>query len=619
MTIQGILRIAKQEGISSIAFPCLGTANLGYPASISAKILLNEVVSFHVQNPSTIQTYHFVMYKDSDFDVFKEEYAKHVRHVLKVTSSLTPSKRGHLKIILAKGDIAEEKSSVVVNSTSVDMQPRNKISSAIHAAAGPQLTTICSSLVDAGVRLRDGRVVATRATGKLKCNKLYHVNMPGKERRVPPNAEEISLLKRIVYDCLQQAEKDGQRSISFPAFCLGVGGYTVSESGDPMLEALREFLETNPDKLEEIRIVILDDNLFTEFYEFFCKFFKDDSPAAHKVTGSRFKLFKKPKKEEGVYVELQAGGVLSQHTKSSLVGTRIKPSHTGSFAFRVFSVSQDTLSLVEEELRGFVDKHFLEDCVDLGECVHILQPEDIEKMKSIAETCGVEIRIQEVLERVLVYGEVSSVVRACTKIHTFVLDLAKMMVGLKMNEWSVIDDSDSTVSKYPSRVSMLLERALSSSQDMLEVELHGVSLEIDLQNMTERNVTSGLTRMIQRDKKIEQPGKEHVSIKVCTMYNNYAPCFNVFCVATDMPVEWSVQPLDHAGKSLTCAFVKVNRHTQEFRDATKNFGKTMTSNFHIVTVQRVQNPQEYCRYLGLKATWQSSGFDCFGVIISRTR
>ena len=74
-----------------------------------------------------------------------------------------------------------------------------------------------------------------------------------------------------------------------------------------------------------------------------------------------------------------------------------------------------------------------------------------------------------------------------------------------------------------------------------------------------------------------------------------------------MPGEWSVQPLDQAGKPLTCAFVKVNRHTQEFRDATKNFGKTMTSNFHIITVQRVQNPQEYCRYLGLKATWQSSG------------
>ena len=47
--------------------------------------------------------------------------------------------------------------------------------------------------------------------------------------------------------------------------------------------------------------------------------------------------------------------------------------------------------------------------------------------------------------------------------------------------------------------------------------------------------------------------------------------------------------------------------TQEFKDATKNFGETMTSSFHIIMVQWVQNPQEYCRYLGLKATWQSSG------------
>ena len=485
--------------------------------------MFDEVVAFHTQNPTAIQLYHFIVYKDSDFEVFKQEYEKQVKHAVKVASSLATPKRGSLKIILAKGDIVEEKTAVIVNSASVDMQPCNRISHAVHEAAGSQLKAICSSLVDANVRLNDGRVVPTKATGKLKCSKLYHVNMPGKKRGVPPSVADKSLLKKIVYSCLQMAENEGQHSISLPVFCLGVGGYTVSESGNPMLEAVREFSETNPDKLEEIRIIVLDDALFTEFYEFFCKFFKDDAPTTHRVMASRFKLFRKSTKEEGVYVELQSGGILRQRAVSRLVGAPLKPSHTGSFVFHVFSVSEDILSLVEDKLRGFVDEHILEDCVDLGECGFLLQPEEVDKMHSIAEKCGVEIQMQLVLQRVLVRGEVTSVGKACTEIQKIVLDLAKMMVDLKVYEWSVLVDSD-TVEKFSPQVSMLLERALKSRRSTLEVEVDGVTLEIDLDSKTERDVKAGITRSIVRNKKIEQPGKVHrlislygKDVKYCTL------------------------------------------------------------------------------------------------------
>ena len=455
-----------------------------------------------------------MVYKDSDFDMFKQEYDKQVRHIIKVTSSLTASKKGRLKVIVVKGDIVEENSSVIVNNASVDMQPCNHISHAVHAAAGPQLKAICSSLVDVGVSLSGGRVVPTKATGKLKCSKLYHVNMPGKKLGVSPNVAERSLLKKIVYNCVLLAESDGQCSISMPAFCLGVGGYTVPESGDPMLEAIQEFSETNPDKLKEIRIVILNDGLFAEFYVFFCKFFKDAAPATHKVTASRFKLFKKPTKEESVYVELQAGGVSRQRAMTSLVRAPLKPSHTGSFEFRVFSVSEDTLSLVETELRGFIDEHILEDCVDLGECEFLLQSEDVDKMKSIAEKCRVEVQIQQVLQRVLVRGEVSSVAKACAKIQRMVLELSKMMADLRMYQWSAVDDNDSSLMKYSPQVSMQIERAWKNHQMTLEIEVDGVTLEIDLHNNTERDVKAGIIRKIHRDRKIEQPGKECKLIKL---------------------------------------------------------------------------------------------------------
>lgn len=80
-------------------------------------------------------------------------------------------------------------------------------------------------------------------------------------------------------------------------------------------------------------------------------------------------------------------------------------------------------------------------------------------------------------------------------------------------------------------------------------------------------------------------------------------------VDTDLPIEWSPQPRDDSGNLMICAFVDVNNLSQEYSNATKKFEETMHVNtkFTIIRVQRVQNPQEYYRYLGLKATWQSAG------------
>lgn len=79
---------------------------------------------------------------------------------------------------------------------------------------------------------------------------------------------------------------------------------------------------------------------------------------------------------------------------------------------------------------------------------------------------------------------------------------------------------------------------------------------------------------------------------------------------TDLPMEWSPQPQDQGGNPQICAFIDVDNFSQEFQEATRRFRETMGSSYSKLTitrVQRVQNAQEYYRYLGLKATWQSTG------------
>lgn len=75
-TVKQILRVAKSNSVSSIAIPSLGVANLGYPESVSANILFEEVIAFHFQYPNSIQKFVFVIYKKSVFQAFSKEFSQ---------------------------------------------------------------------------------------------------------------------------------------------------------------------------------------------------------------------------------------------------------------------------------------------------------------------------------------------------------------------------------------------------------------------------------------------------------------------------------------------------------------------------------------------------------------
>ena len=74
-TIIQILRIAKSNGVASIAIPSIGVANLDYPEIVSARIMFQEVIAFHSRYPNSIQKFIFVIYEKSVFQAFSKEFA----------------------------------------------------------------------------------------------------------------------------------------------------------------------------------------------------------------------------------------------------------------------------------------------------------------------------------------------------------------------------------------------------------------------------------------------------------------------------------------------------------------------------------------------------------------
>ena len=82
-TFKIVLQKALELKVQSIVIPSLGVANLGYPASVSAKLLYDGVSEFYARHPTAIKEFHFVIYE-------KKTYAEFTRlFEMQTTSSQT--------------------------------------------------------------------------------------------------------------------------------------------------------------------------------------------------------------------------------------------------------------------------------------------------------------------------------------------------------------------------------------------------------------------------------------------------------------------------------------------------------------------------------------------------
>lgn len=69
---ENALSLAEENEISSIAFPAISTGAFGYPIKEAAEIALNTVNDYLV-NLESIKKIRFVLYDQSDFQVYKEK------------------------------------------------------------------------------------------------------------------------------------------------------------------------------------------------------------------------------------------------------------------------------------------------------------------------------------------------------------------------------------------------------------------------------------------------------------------------------------------------------------------------------------------------------------------
>ena len=278
--MQNCLVECSRLNISSIAFPALGTGALGFPADVSAELMITTAVDF-MNNKCSLKTIHIVVYQDSMLSTFQTALSRphqpsgakskgmHMgKRIKSKTSSVKPSATSvpgtytfdSLNVNIIQGDITDESSDAIVNSTSRDMKlVETGVCGALLRKA-PGLQGDCDAYIAQHQELKSGKVASTPAQGNLKCKTIFHVNYD-------PTSDS---LPEAICACLTKAEELRYSTISFPA--IGTGNHQCSpdSTAKKMLEGIKRFVTArNSHNLKAIRIVIYQAEIHKPFLDVF--------------------------------------------------------------------------------------------------------------------------------------------------------------------------------------------------------------------------------------------------------------------------------------------------------------------------------------------------------------
>ncbi len=157
---------------------------------------------------------------------------------------------------LVRGDITGEKVDAIVNAANQALVGGGGVDGAIHRAGGPDIMAACDRIRDSRGGCVTGSAVMTTA-GKLDARAVIHTVGP---RYRDGDAGEAELLASAYRRSLELARDNGLRTVAFPSISTGVYGYPIEEAADIAVGTVLEFMDMEPDALDEVRFVLFSDD-----------------------------------------------------------------------------------------------------------------------------------------------------------------------------------------------------------------------------------------------------------------------------------------------------------------------------------------------------------------------
>lgn len=153
----------------------------------------------------------------------------------------------NIKIKLIQGDITEQEVDAIVNAANDHLWMGAGVAGAIKRKGGKEIEEEAMKKGPIPV----GEAVVTKA-GSLKAKYVIHAIVMGQD--LVTNEESI---KNATLNSLKRAEELKIKSIVFPAFGTGVGGFSTDKCAEIMIGAVKEF-SRKIEYLKEIIFVLFD-------------------------------------------------------------------------------------------------------------------------------------------------------------------------------------------------------------------------------------------------------------------------------------------------------------------------------------------------------------------------
>ncbi|XP_053389477.1 protein mono-ADP-ribosyltransferase PARP14-like, partial [Mercenaria mercenaria] len=426
--VTNCLAEAQRQNQTSIAFPAIGTGNLGFPKDVVAREMFKAVSKFSAANPnSSVKDVRFIVYqKDwTTIKAFEAEQArwssgeyKSARQSRKLdpiyerlqsrkTDSGADSEHEYdflpdsgesayvnLKVTVKQGDITKEDSDCIVNSSNdtLDLN-RGAVSKALLKRGGAALASEIQSKRDT---MRKKHLVWTSAHG-IPCKHIVHVVAQDNNKG----------WKSIIERCLHEAEKKKLKSIAFPA--LGTGFQSdPKEMADVMTCAFVDFDKTKPAFLKEVRIVVFQQGMVQDFKRVLLTDAKQGSGILNAIYNGMKGLF--------------GGGKDSSYAEAS-IGTKKKPQNRDSVTFEILSMNNNVIQEAIKRLEGCLEreihkKEFKESIISR------MDPNYIAEIEAIAKESNVQINTDVTSGKIQITGLAENLMNASDKIHGIMRDAA---------------------------------------------------------------------------------------------------------------------------------------------------------------------------------------------------
>jgi O-acetyl-ADP-ribose deacetylase (regulator of RNase III) len=152
-----------------------------------------------------------------------------------------------LKIKVVQDDITDQEVDAIVNAANNHLWMGAGVAGAIRRKGGKEIED--EAMKKGPIPI--GEAVVTSA-GKLKAKYVIHAAVMGQD--LTTNEEYI---KNATLDSLKRAEELKIKSIAFPAFGTGVGGFPIDRCAQIMLDQVKDF-SNNTKYLKEVLFVLFD-------------------------------------------------------------------------------------------------------------------------------------------------------------------------------------------------------------------------------------------------------------------------------------------------------------------------------------------------------------------------